>query len=86
VEESLDDAQTPVGVGDREAVSPASRGRTRADVPDFGRVLGGRDEGIAATPEGARRTADGPMLQVARLQEPEQDAGVDEYEHQSWSA
>jgi hypothetical protein len=36
--------------------------------------------------EGTHRTADGRVLRVARLQEPEQDAGVDEYKHQSWSA
>ena len=35
---------------------------------------------------GTYRTADGRVLRGARLQEPKQGAGVDEYEHQLWSA
>ena len=66
--------------------SPASRGRTRADVPEFGRVLGGRDEGIAAGEQGTHRARIVRVLRVGSLQEPKQDAGVNEYEHQSWSA
>ena len=84
--EPLDDAQPPIGVGDRQAESPAGRHRSRADVPEFGRVLGGHNEGIAAAPQRTHRTADDPVLGIGRLQEPEQDARVDEDEHQSWSA
>jgi hypothetical protein len=66
-------------------VSPNSWKQWASGVT-FSRVLGGGDEGITAAPEGTHRAADGRVLWVASLHKPKQDAGVDEYEHQSWSA
>ena len=40
---------------------------------------------IAATPKNPHDGADDPVIRVERLEEPEQDARIDEDEHQSWS-
>jgi hypothetical protein len=82
-EQPLDDAQPPVGLGDRQAKPTAGPRGPRTDVPEFGRILGRRAQRISLTAKRPDGLSHGQVLRVGALKQPKQDAAIDENHHQS---
>jgi hypothetical protein len=85
-EPGLDGPQPPVGLGGVEPPPTPSHGRAGAYIPEFDCVLHSDRQPVTSAPDGPDRVVNGPVLRVGGVGQPEQDAGVGQDEHQSWSS
>src|SRR5262249_21186807 len=65
--------------------TPTCARRPGADVPELSDILRRGDWHIATGPQGAQPLANGRMMRVRAVEQPQEDAAVGKSKHQSWS-